>query len=126
MGDHGSKHDGAISGDPSSAQGSLPLNRDTDIVLSLADINKNMGQMASWQNCVKKNLLSHMYSHHTMMIAHRAVKESQRHQTNLTLSAKRPRHSSSDTIFSWVKTVLESAEIDTSKYSAHSCFNIFL
>ena len=47
MGDHGSEHDGAISGDPSSAQGSLPLNRDTDIVLSLTDINKNMGQMTS-------------------------------------------------------------------------------
>ena len=95
-GDHGSEHDGAISGDPSNAQGSLPLNRDTDIVLSLVDINKNVGQMASlWAKLCKEEPAIPQSSHDDDCLPGSKRKSTTSDESD-SLSAKRPRHSSSD------------------------------
>ena len=96
MGDHGSEHDGAISGDPSSAQGSLPLNRDTDIVLSLADINKDVGQMASLLAKLCKEEPSIPLSSHDDDCPPGSKRKSTISDESDSRSAKRPRHSSSD------------------------------
>ena len=47
MSDQSSEHDGAISDDLPVANGNSSLDKDRHMALSLADINRNMSQMAS-------------------------------------------------------------------------------